>query len=90
MLTVATYIEIEPQDEAMDAFRSQFRLVANYVEPDGMTMKYRFKTEAMAKIWEANANKIINANNLPLVAVVKVWETGRLVHDVTLNIIYKP
>lgn len=90
MLTVATYIGIEPQDEAMDAFRSCFRLVAEFVEADGKTMVYRFKSEAMANIWKANAVAVIIANKLPLFAEVNVWKSGSLVHDVSLKIIYKP
>jgi hypothetical protein len=90
MQTVATYKEVEPQDEAMDAFRSCFRLVANYVDADGMTMRYRFKSEATANVWLASANKIIEANSLPLVASVDVWKTGNLVHDISLIITYKP
>jgi hypothetical protein len=90
MLTVGTYVEVEPQDIAMDAFRSCFSLVSCVVDQTGTVMKYPFKNEAMAKIWLANAEAVIIANNLPLIATVDVWKTGALVHNVSLNIIYKP
>jgi hypothetical protein len=90
MQTVATYKEVEPQDEAMDAFRACFRLVANWVDADGVNMRYRFRTEATANIWLANAQAVIIANNLPLTASLDVWKTGSLIHNVSLVITYKP
>jgi hypothetical protein len=82
--------DVEPCDKAMDAFRSMFHLVANCnVDADDKTMRYRLKDEAYASTWEGRANKIINAHNLPLIAEVKVWKTGSLVHEVSLIITYK-
>lgn len=83
--------DVEPQDEVMDLFRKHFHLVANCnVDADGKKMTYRLKTEAFASTWEANANKIIKALNLQLVAKVDVWKAGSVVFEVSLHIIYKP
>jgi hypothetical protein len=83
--------DVAEHDEVMDLFRSQFHLVANCnVDADGKTMRYRLKSAIAASVWEISAKKIIAAHNLPLVAELKLWETGSLVHEVSLVITYKP
>lgn len=83
--------DVEPQDQAMDTFRSMFHLVANCnIDSEGKTMRYRLKSAITAAVWDISARKIIKAHNLPLVAELKVWKTGPLVHEVSLEITYKP
>jgi hypothetical protein len=84
-------IDIEPQDEAMDEFRKNFRLVACcFVSRDGKKMSYRLKTEDRANIWKINAGNTITSLNLPLIAEIKVKREKGKVVEVFLNIIYKP
>jgi hypothetical protein len=82
--------DVQPADEAMDLFRNNFRLTACVVDEDGKTMRYRLKSAITASVWEINAKKVIAALNLPLVVNLDVWNTGSLVHEVSLNISYKP
>lgn len=83
--------EVEPQDLAMDEFRKQFRLVAGCeVSEDGLRMTYQLQTVAGAARWLSNANAIITANKLPLVAGVRAVKKGTETVSVTLNIVYKP
>jgi hypothetical protein len=82
--------DIAEQDEVMNFFRSQFHLVANCnVDPCGKVMRYRLKSTIAASVWEISAKKIIKAHNLPLEAKLDVWQTGSLVHEVSLVISYK-
>jgi hypothetical protein len=90
-LTTDHMIDIEPQDEAMDMFRRNFRLVAGCrVSADGNKMRYSLKTEKGAQDWLSKAEGIIQSHNMPLEADIKVKkEKGRVI-DVYLTINYKP
>jgi hypothetical protein len=90
-LTQTTVKEIEPQDEAMDAFRRLFRLVAGCeVSPCGKVMTYQLKNMVGANTWLANANSIIIAGKLPLKARIRSVMKGKEVVRVELRIIYQP
>lgn len=79
-------IDVAPQDVAMDTFRSHFHLVANCnVTSDGKKMNYQLRTKENASVWLHNAENIIKAGDLPLVAELNTNLCG-----IFLHIIYKP
>lgn len=81
--------EIAPQDLAMSSFREAFRLTRCLVSEDGMTMQYRLRNALDAECWIINAGRIIEALNLPLQAKLYKWESGGMLREVYLCIIYK-
>jgi hypothetical protein len=82
LLTDHMVDDIAPQDEAMDCFRSNFRLWKCNVTQDGKLMIYRVNGDA--KEWLTKAQEIIKSGHLPLVAELVTEITGTFIH-----IIYK-
>jgi hypothetical protein len=81
----------QPQDIAMEDFRKAFKLVAGCrVSKDGKVMTYGFKTTSAAHSSLIDANSIIIANKLPLVAKVRSVMKGKEPVSVELRIIYNP
>jgi len=91
-LTVTNLVHvIQPQDEAMEAFRKQFRLVADCkVLADGKLMTYQLKSVSSMQTWLSCANSIIITHKLPLMAKIQSAMKGKEVVKVELRIIYKP
>lgn len=93
LTTQPTTTDIDPQDEAMDAFRKLFKLVAGCkVSEDGKVMVYQMGTVASAARWASEAQATISCNRLPLDASVKAYQKKgeKEPHRVELRIVYKP
>jgi len=91
-LTVTNPVHvIQPQDEAMEAFRMAFKLVADCkVLAGGKLMTYQLKSAFNMTTWLSCANSIIITHKLPLVAKVVSVMHGKEVARVELRIIYNP
>jgi hypothetical protein len=77
--------QVAPQDEAMDCFRRNFKLVGRCnVTSDGKLMIYELKGWS-SSAWYDAAKLNIKMFNLPLVAELVTDITGTFIH-----IIYKP
>jgi len=88
---ISKVIRVEPQDEAMEAFRNVFKLVAGCnVSVDGKLMTYQLKSVSDMQTWLSCANSIIITHKLPLTAKVQSQMKGKEVIKVELRIIYKP
>lgn len=80
-----------PQDLAMEDFRKTFRLIAGcHVSADGKVMTYDFSSMSAAHSCLSDANSIIIAGNLPLVAGVRSVMKGKEAVTMQLRIVYKP
>jgi hypothetical protein len=89
VLQLPTVATIEPQDEAMDAFRKLFKLVAGCnVSADGKVMTYKMQTVAGAARWLSEAQAIITANQLPLKPGVVAVKKDEVIVRVELRIVY--
>lgn len=83
-------VTVEPQDEAMEAFRKQFKLVAGcQVSEDGKVMVYQMQTLAGAARWMGEAQRIITANLLPLKAGAREVKKDGVTVSVELRIIFQ-
>lgn len=82
-------VTVEPQDEAMETFRKQFKLVAGcQVSADGKLMTYQLKTMAGSNDFLRTANAIIIEEQLPLIARVVSVMKGKEVVGIELRIIF--
>lgn len=91
VLQIPTAATIEPQDEAMDAFRRLFKLVAGCkVSEDGKVMVYQMGTLASSARWSNDARAVVNSNKLPLKVGIRAVKENGQVTSVELRIMYQP
>jgi hypothetical protein len=79
--------EIQPQDIAMEAFRSAFNIpLVTHLVSNGRLMRMRVVSETRAAEYLAIAQTIILVNRLPLRVEISEWVVGNCIFDRWLEI----
>lgn len=69
-------------EQLFETFRKLFpvtRVIVNDTD-----MRYRFRNPITAKYFESMAQEIILANGLQLTAVLEIWKSGGMIHEMQI------